>query len=134
MEQSEIQEKKSNRSIESLDCELSKRNIELDPEGYFLIKIDPINKELIGEHYVNNIDSQGRAVDPETGKPIGCKTINNKKPNKIFRGRSAKEVGIQISEGQSPLYLSRLDHALYLGRELQKAEQCLKTDKEYIQD
>ena len=122
------------RSIQGIDDKLSNRSIELDPEGYFLIKIEPIKQELVLEHYINNIDSQGRAVDPETGKPIDCTTKNKKKPNKIFRGRSAKEVGIQISEGQSPLYLSRLDHALYLGRELQKAEQCLKTDKEYIQD
>ena len=122
------------RSIKLLDDKLSKRQIELDPKGYFLIKIEPVTKELIMEHYVNNIDSQGRAIDPETGKPIGCKTINKKKPNKIFRGRSAKEVGIQISEGKGPLYLSRLDHALYIGRELQRAEQCLKTDEEYIQD
>ena len=134
MEQTEIKAEDSIRSIQCLDAKLSMRHIELDPEGYFLIKIEPVNKELILEHYVNNIDNKGRAVDPETGKPIGCKTINKKKPNKIFRGRSAKEVGIQISEGKGPLYLSRLDHALYLGRELQRAEQCLKADEDYIQD
>ncbi len=133
MERHDIQEDWL-RSIQCLDATLSKRSIELDPEGYFLIRIEPINKELILEHYINNIDSQGRAVDPQTGKPIACKAINTKKPNKIFRGRSAKEVGIQISEGKGPLYLSRLDHALYIGRELQRAEQCLKTDEEYIQD
>ncbi len=134
MEQTEIQEEDWIRSIQSIDAQLSKRHIELDPDGYFLIKIESVNKELILEHYVNKIDSQGRAVDPETGKPLGCTTKNKQKPNKIFRGRSAKEIGIQISEGKGPLYLSRLDHALYLGRELQRAEQCLKTDEEYIQD
>ncbi len=134
MEQPEIHEEDSIRSIQSLDAHLSMRNIELDPEGYFLIKVERVKKELILEHYENNIDSQGRAVDPETGKPIGCKTNNKKTPTKIFRGRSAKEVGIQISEGKGPLYLSRLDHALYLGRELQRAEQCLRTDNNYIQD
>ena len=134
MEKPEIQEEDSIRSIKCIDAQLSMRNIELDPEGYFLIKIEPVTKELIMEHYINNIDSKGRAIDPETGKPIGCKTINKKKPNKIFRGRSAKEVGIQISEGKGPLFLSKLDHALYLGRELQRAEQCLTTDDEYIQD
>jgi dihydropteroate synthase len=30
--------------------------------------------------------------------------------------------------------LSRLDHALYLGRELQKAELCLERGEPYIQD
>ena len=46
-----IQEKDWVQSIHCLDAKLSKRNIELDPEGYFLIKIEPVNKELIVEHY-----------------------------------------------------------------------------------
>jgi dihydropteroate synthase len=32
------------------------------------------------------------------------------------------------------LPLSRLDHALYLGRELQKAELCLEQGIDYVQD
>ena len=67
-------------SIKLLDDKLSKRQIELDPKGYFLIKIEPLTNELIVEHYLNNIDRNGLAVDPETGKPIGCKTISKKKP------------------------------------------------------
>ena len=122
------------RSIKLLDDELSKRQIELDPQGYFLIKIDYLKHELILEHYLNNIDNKGRAIDPESGEPIGCKTKASNKPNKIFKGKSAKEVGIQISEGIGPFPLSRLDHAIYIGRELQHAEECLKADKPYIQD
>tara|TARA_Y100001968_G_C18711374_1_gene415846 strand:+ start:60 stop:461 length:402 start_codon:yes stop_codon:yes gene_type:complete len=122
------------RSIKLLDSKLSTRDIELDPKGYFLIKISTSTKELILEHYDNNIDSKGRAIDPDTGELIGCKTKITKSPSKVFRGRSAKELGIQISEGQGPFLLSRLDHALYLGRELQRAEQCLTANKEYIQD
>ena len=121
-------------SIQLLDDKLSKRKIDLDPKGYFLIKIDPISNELILEHYLNNIDQKGRATDPESGKPIGCKTSSSNKPSKIFRGKSAKQVGILISEGPSPFPISRLDHAIYIGRELQRAEQCLKTGVKYIQD
>tara|TARA_B100001029_G_scaffold160320_1_gene148261 strand:- start:216 stop:617 length:402 start_codon:yes stop_codon:yes gene_type:complete len=121
-------------SIKFLDDKLSKRKIELDPEGYFLIKIERLTNELILEHYKNNIDHKGRAVDPDTGEPIGCSTKSPNHPNTIFRGKSAKAVGIQISEGNAPYPLSRLDHAIYIGRELQRAEQCLKTDEEYIQD
>ena len=122
------------RSIRLLDDKLSNRQIELDPKGYFLIKIDSLSNELILEHYINNIDHKGRAVDPETGKPIGCSTKSPNQPRNIFRGKSAKELGIQISEGNAPFPLSRLDHAIYIGRELQRAEECLITGKQYIQD
>jgi len=122
------------QSIKSLDDKLSKRQIELDPEGYFLIKIEPLTNELILEHYLNNIDKKGRAIDPKSGEPIGCKTKSRNQPYNIFRGKSAKQVGIQVSEGLGPFPISRLDHAIYIGRELQKAEQCLKSGEQYIQD
>jgi len=122
------------QSIKLLDDKLSKRQIELDPKGYFLIKVEHLTKELILEHYLNNIDQQGRAVDPKSGKLIGCKTKRLNQPSNIYRGKSAKEVGIQISEGNSQYPISRLDHAIYIGRELQRAEQCLKTGEQYIQD
>ena len=121
-------------SIKLLDDKLSRRQIELDPKGYFLIKLDSLTNELILEHYLNNIDSKGRAIDPESGKPIGCKAKRSNQPNNVFRGKSAKEVGMQISEGHGPFPISRLDHAIYIGRELQRAEQCLKTGEKYIQD
>jgi dihydropteroate synthase len=121
-------------SITLLDAKLSKRRIELDPKGYFLIKIEPKTNELILEHYLNDIDQKGRAIDPESGEPIGCKTKNRNQPNNIYRGKSAKQLGIQISEGHGPFPISHLDHAIYIGRELQRAEQCLITGKQYIQD
>ena len=122
------------QAIKILDATLSKRSIELDPEGYFLIKVEPLTNELILEHYLNNIDEKGRAIDPESGEPIGCKTKRTNQPSKIYRGKSAKEVGIKISEGHGPFPISRLDHAIYIGRELQRAEQCLKTGQLYLQD
>ena len=122
------------QSIKLLDDKLSRRQIELDPNGYFLIKVDLQTRELILEHYLNNIDPKGRAIDPESGEPIGCKTKSRNQPNNIYRGKSAKQVGIQISEGHGPYPISRLDHAIYIGRELQRAEQCLKNGKKYIQD
>ena len=122
------------QSIQLLDEKLSKRQIELDPKGYFLIKVEPLTNELIIEHYLNNIDTQGRAIDPESGEIIGCKTKRSKQPSNIYRGKSAKEVGIQVSEGNGQYPISRLDHAIYIGRELQRAEECLRTGKQYIQD
>ena len=121
-------------SIKLLDAKLSKRQIKLDPKGYFLIKIEPKTNELILEHYLNDIDQKGRAIDPKSGEPIGCKTKSRNHPNNIYRGKSAKQLGIQISEGHGPFPISHLDHAIYIGRELQRAEQCLITGKQYIQD
>ena len=121
-------------SIKLLDDKLSKRQIKLDPKGYFLIKIELTTNELILEHYLNDIDQKGRAIDPESGEPIGCKTKNRNQPSNIYRGKSAKQLGIQISEGHGPFPISHLDHAIYIGRELQKAEQCLISGKQYIQD
>ena len=121
-------------SIKILDDKLSKRQIKLDPKGYFLIKIEPTTNELILEHYLNDIDQKGRAIDPESGEPIGCKTKSRNQPNNIYRGKSAKQLGIQIYEGQGPFPISHLDHAIYIGRELQRAEQCLTTGKQNIQD
>ena len=122
------------QAIKVIDHKLSKRHIELDPKGYFLIKVEHLTNELILEHYLNNIDNQGRAIDTESGELIGCKTKRSKQPSNIYRGKSAKEVGIKVSEGTGPLPISRLDHAIYIGRELQRAEHCLRNGQQYIQD
>ena len=115
------------------DKKLSQRDIVLDPSGYFIIKIDQINKKIVVEHYLNNIDNKGIALDPLTNKPIQCDKQNKRKYNKFFKGNTAKEIGILITEKNNNL-ISKLDHALYLGRELQKAEECLLNDNVYIQD
>ena len=115
------------------DKKLSQRDIVLDPSGYFIIKTDQISKKIFVEHYLNNIDSKGIALDPLTNKPIKCDKQNKRQYNKIFKGNTAKEIGILITEKNNNL-ISKLDHALYLGRELQKAEECLLKDHEYIQD
>ena len=115
------------------DRKLSQRDIVLDPSGYFIIKIDQINKKIIVEHYLNNIDKKGIALDPLTNKPIQCDKQNKRQYNKIFEGNTAKEIGILITEKNTNL-ISKFDHALYLGRELQKAEECLLKDHDYIQD
>ena len=118
----------------SLDEGLSQRFIALDPAGYFLIKLDREAGELIAEHYSNAIDDRGLATDPETGEVISCKGAGPRPPVAAYRGRSAKELGMALTEGDGPHPLSCLDHALYLGRELQKAEQALETGAPYIQD
>ncbi len=117
-----------------LDERLSQRFIALDPAGYFLIKLDRDSGELIAEHYGNGIDERGLATDPDTGEVISCRRADPRAPLAIYRGRSAKELGMALTEGDGPFPISRLDHALYLGRELQKAQRCLEEGSTYIQD
>jgi len=121
------------RRNELIDKKLSQRDIVLDSYGYFIVKIDQINKKIVVEHYLNNIDDKGIALDPITNKPIQCDKENKRKFNKIFEGNTAKEIGILITEKNKNL-ISKYDHALYLGRELQKAEECLLKNSDYIQD
>jgi hypothetical protein len=117
-----------------LDDELSKRFIALDPAGYFLIKLDREAGELVAEHYANGIDARGLATDPETGEVLSCRDAGPRLPLAIYRGRSAKQLGIALTEAEGPHPISRLDHALYLGRELQKAEAALESGADYVQD
>ena len=122
-------------SIDALDQRLSQRFIALDPSGYFLIKLDRDAAELVLEHFGNTIDEKGLARDSDTGEVLRCKGENApRRPSVVYRDRTAKQVGIQLTEGDSIHSISRLDHALYLGRELQKAEQCLREGCAYVQD
>ena len=43
----------------SLDDRLSQRPLELDPAGYFIIKVDAEAKELVADFYTNFINEQG---------------------------------------------------------------------------
>ena len=116
-----------------IDNNLSKRYIDLDPNGYFIIKVDLEENKIILEHFLNNINDDGYALDPETNEPIKCDSQNKRVCNKVFEGISAKQLGILITEERNDL-ITRFDHALYLGRELQKAEECLYKKLPYIQD
>jgi dihydropteroate synthase len=117
-----------------LDDQLSQRFIALDPAGYFLIRVDHETAELVAEHYGNGIDERGLATDPDTGEVLSCRGGGVRQPLAVVRGRTAKELGMRLTEGEGPFPLSRLDHALYLGRELQKAEQALELGIAYVQD
>jgi len=116
-----------------IDNNLSNRFIDLDPNGYFIIKVDLEENKIILEHFLNNIDDKGYALDPETNEPIKCDSQNKRVCNEVFKGISAKQLGILITEERNDL-ITKFDHAMYLGRELQKAEECLYKKLPYIQD
>ncbi|PSC71945.1 uncharacterized conserved UCP037673 [Micractinium conductrix] len=119
----------------SLDDRLSQRPLELDPAGYFIIKVDAEAKELVADFYTNFINEQGLACDPVTGKVISCKNGGVRLPARSWRGRSAKDLSVTILEtdhGFQPC--THLEHANYLGRELQRAEFALLAGAAYVQD
>lgn len=118
----------------ALDDKLSARFIELDPAGYFIISVDRDARLICAEHYSNTINEKGLACDPETGEPLACSGGLKRLPTKVFRGRTAKELCIEIFEKPETCCITRLDHAAYLGREFVRAEMALLNDREYIQD
>ena len=126
---------------QAIDDDLSKRDLALDPLGYFIIKLDrDADPPMIqADYYSNTINEKGLACDDE-GEVIGCGSGSKKflRPLRVFRGRTAKEVSVEILESQGvgvPCeYCSHLEHANYLGRELQKAEFCMSTGATYVQD
>jgi dihydropteroate synthase len=130
-----------------IDNRLSKRHIDLDPAGYFIIYLDRQAGTICAKHFTNVIDDRGLAVDPETGKPIPARGKVERTYTTLFTGRTAKELCIKIFEQSheesmklpeakmsQPRYVTQLDHAAYLGREFVRAEIALMTGQEYIQD
>jgi dihydropteroate synthase len=120
--------------LTAIDEKLSKRHIDLDPGGYFIIYLDREAGLICAKHFTNEINERGLAVDPETGKPIPVRGKVERTHTKIYRGRTAKEICVEIFEQEQPSPVTRLDHAAYLGREFIRAEIALMTGQEYIQD
>ncbi|MEM8778232.1 MAG: DUF4346 domain-containing protein [Cyanobacteria bacterium P01_G01_bin.49] len=121
-------------AIKIIDDKLSKRQIALDPGGYFIIYLDRENGLICAKHFTNVINDKGLAVDPETGEVIAARGKVNRSAERLFTGRSAKELCIEVIEENSDCPITMLDHAAYLGREFMKAEVALVQGIEYIQD
>lgn len=79
-----------------------------DPAGYFVVYVDRSHACLSLEHYQN------------TGLLDG-----------VIQGQTAAELYTPAIERG---WISRLDHAAYLGRELARAEEALRTGGRYTQD
>lgn len=121
-------------TIKSIDDELSKRHIDLDPNGYFIIYLDREAKLICAKHFTNIINEKGLAVDPETGKVIPAKGKVQRTAEQLFSAQTAKELCVKILEQTQPCPITMFDHAAYLGREFMRAEFALVNDLEYIQD
>jgi len=121
-------------ALSAIDDKLSKRHIELDPSGYFIIYLDREAGLICAKHFTNVIDDRGLAVDPETGKVIPAKGKVERTHTTLFTGRTAKELCVSIFEQTQPCPVKMLDHAAYLGREFVRAENALLSGQEYVQD
>ena len=87
---------------------LGPKSLTLDRAGYFVVYPDARSGRLVLEHYTN----QG---------VLNC----------VLEGTSA---GALYGEAIERQFLTRLDHAAYLGRELARAERSLETGEPYVQD
>lgn len=121
-------------NLAAIDDNLSKREIKLDPGGYFIIYLDREAKLICAKHFTNTIDDRGLAVDPETGKVIPARGKVERTNTTLFTGRTAKEICVKIFEETQPPPVTLLDHAAYLGREFLRAEIALISGKDYVQD
>ncbi len=123
------------KQLQAIDDRLSKRDIALDPGGYYIIYLDREAGLICAKHYTNIINDKGLAVDPDTGEVIAC---GGKKVERVaetlYTARTAKEMCVKLIEEPQPCPITMLDHAAYLGREFTRAEYALITGEEYIQD
>ncbi len=80
--------------------------IKLDKAGYFVINVEP--EALLVEHYSYK-DELLRVIEGEDARSIYLTIVRNG-------------------------WVSQLDHAAYLGKELARAEMSMRNDVEYVQD
>lgn len=79
--------------------------VELDPNGYFII-----------------------SVDHEAGEIVACHMSQDGTMLKEYRGRKAERIQHEIARDCA---ISDINHALYVGRQLALAEECLKTGRAF---
>ena len=105
---------KQNKPVLSKNCQSIKGSYHhikdwvMDPKGYFLIRVDK-KKKIIELGYCK----KDNVVDF---------VITGKTPQEIYYTACKKNL------------LSRLDHAAYIGKELEKAYLSLKYNLKYVQD
>lgn len=117
-----------------LDKFLSTRGLTMDDKGYFMIKLDH-ERGIICTTYHSCIKNEKGEICDTKGNKISCSGNNRPQPMETFEARTAKELTVMIFERwEYAKDLVSVGHAAYIGREAQKAEQCLFAGKFYQQD
>jgi hypothetical protein len=93
----------------------SQKDVILDPNGFFVIELDRIEKKLRVEYYSNVYK----------GKRIVSGNLQ-----KVFTGDNADALCDTIIRNVPKLLP---EHYLYIGRELARAQYALEENKKYIQ-
>jgi hypothetical protein len=89
------------------------KEVKLDPEGFFVIEV---NTQGVRVEYYSNVYKERRIVSGRL--------------EKVFIGTNADALSDTIATHVPNL---RPEHYLYLGRELQKAQQALEQKRKYVQ-
>jgi len=94
---------------------ISRKDVILDSKGFFVIEIDRNNNEIRVEYYSNVYK----------GNKIVSGLLK-----KVFTGDKADAISDTIAKNVPTL---RPEHYMYLGRELQKAQESLEKNTKYFQ-
>lgn len=117
-----------------LDKFLSARSLTMDDKGYFMVKLDHA-KGVIRATFHSCIKNDKGEICDARGIKIKCCSGNNRpEPMETFEARTAKDLTVKIFERWEHASLVSVGHAAYIGREAQKAEQCLFAGIFYQQD
>lgn len=92
-----------------------KKDVKLDPKGFFVIELDKKEEQIRVEYYSNVYK----------GKKIVSGVLE-----KVFIGKKSDELCDIISKNVPRLLP---DHYMYLGRELQRVQCALEKNKKYVQ-
>mmetsp|Transcript_13073 Transcript_13073/g.19828 ORF Transcript_13073/g.19828 Transcript_13073/m.19828 type:complete len:158 (+) Transcript_13073:186-659(+) len=116
-----------------LDHYLSKREMAMDPKGYFKFKVDTEKKCLFASYHSCIMNDKGEFFDLE-GNKLTCHG-KSPEPVKTWECRTAKEMTTEILEDwDMAAKVLTIGHGGYIGREVQKAEDALYSGKTYRQD
>lgn len=123
-----------------LDKLLATRPMTLDDKGYILIKADHTKGSIVAT-YISCIKNDKGEICDVYGKKIKCGdggctgSKTRPDPMETWEARTAKELTVMIFEQwEHAKDLCTVGHAAYVGREAQKAEECLFAGKFYQQD
>jgi tetrahydromethanopterin S-methyltransferase subunit A len=103
--------------VEIMEATKSRKLVK-DPSGFFTIFLDNEREEIVVEFY-----------EPVSKEKV--KKVATGKLGMVVCGTSAEALCHTIAREE---LVSRVDHAAYLGRELQKAEIALRYRLDYTQD
>lgn len=116
-----------------LDQYLSKRDVVMDPKGYFKFKINTEKKIIFASYHSCIVNDKGEFFDLE-GNKLTCHG-RSPEPLKTWECRTAKELTTEILERwEMAGKVLTISHGGYIGREAQKAEAALYGGTLYQQD